>query len=212
MASAVIAGLGVPTGVHAAVVTGRVISVIDGDTLVIRTPGRDQRLDLAEIAAPVAAQPYGAAAKKALAALVQEQEIQVDLPEQGENVPVRRSVQHNGRNVSAELLRRGLAWVDRKNVSERRLFTFEAQARIAKIGLWKDANAIPPWEWQEGRRPLHYREADLTGLVVGDRRTKLYYSEACANPPVPADHRKLFVRPKEAERAGYRRERSCPKS
>nr|WP_235661079.1 thermonuclease family protein [Candidatus Hamiltonella defensa] len=55
-------------------ITGRVVSVHDGDTLILLTPEQKQiKIRLAEIDTPEIGQPYGNKAKKALSDLVFDQ-------------------------------------------------------------------------------------------------------------------------------------------
>ncbi|HUP43084.1 MAG TPA: thermonuclease family protein, partial [Thermoanaerobaculia bacterium] len=53
----------------------------------------------------------------------------------------------DGKSLSRELLRCGLAWWNKKyepdDLDLRRL---EDAARAAKLGLWSQENPIPPWE------------------------------------------------------------------
>lgn len=52
-------------------------------------------------------------------------------------------------NLSHELVRRGLAWLD-PDVADPELAALEAEAREQKIGLWAlpEAERVPPWEWR----------------------------------------------------------------
>jgi len=46
------------------------------------------------------------------------------------------------------LMSAGLACWFRKNSKDLRLGELERQARMAKRGLWADAQPVPPWEWR----------------------------------------------------------------
>ena len=56
-------------------------------------------------------------------------------------------------DVSAELVRRGAAWVYRKYATDPNFFTLEAEAREARRGIWglSEAERVPPWEWRKQR-------------------------------------------------------------
>ncbi len=56
-------------------------------------------------------------------------------------------VRVDGRNVSRELLKAGLAWYDKRHGEDEELAELEAKARATKQGLWSDENPMPPWEW-----------------------------------------------------------------
>ncbi|MGB5317374.1 MAG: thermonuclease family protein [Robiginitalea sp.] len=50
------------------------------------------------------------------------------------------------------VLKAGLAWHFRRYSKDEKLQALEDQARAEKVGLWKDKNPIPPWEWRRGVR------------------------------------------------------------
>lgn len=60
-------------------------------------------------------------------------------------------VQCRGEDASAAQLRAGMAWFFVRYGRDATLPPIEAQARIEQIGLWKDAEAAPPWEWRRGK-------------------------------------------------------------
>jgi endonuclease YncB( thermonuclease family) len=66
-----------------------------------------------------------------------------------------RTVGHvliDGRDVSLELLKEGMAWHYEKYDHNKRLREAEQSARAARMGLWSDGNAEPPWEWRADKR------------------------------------------------------------
>jgi endonuclease YncB( thermonuclease family) len=145
-------GLVVPALVAAAalwvasVQDGQVIAVNDGDTLVVRLEGRNQRVRLAEIDAPELHQPYGQRAREFLSGLVLGRKVHVQ--------PVtvdtyERLVAHvrteDGRDLSEELLRAGLAWWYRRYSRNGHYQELERQARAERRGLWAEKDPVPPW-------------------------------------------------------------------
>ena len=62
----------------------------------------------------------------------------------------------NGRDVNAELVRSGYAWVYRKYATDRSLYGVEADAKAEQRGLWgsPEAKRVPPWEWRHGGKQL----------------------------------------------------------
>ncbi len=54
----------------------------------------------------------------------------------------------DGRSLNHELVRAGLAWMYRRYTNDQSLSDLEEEARLARRGLWVDANPIPPWEWR----------------------------------------------------------------
>ena len=106
---------------------GRVVSISDGDTFTLLTPGRNQiKVRLAEIDAPESGQPYGQKSKQALSDLVY-----------GKNVLVRvQTADRYGRKVGRpyvddldvceEMVRIGAAWAYRQYLREDYLLEIEA--------------------------------------------------------------------------------------
>jgi endonuclease YncB( thermonuclease family) len=188
----------------------RLVEVMDGDTVSITVEGNTRTVDLAEVAAPVTGQPFADNAKKALSSLLRDQDVRIEGEADSNRQRILFLVKGKEKDASVEMLRMGWAWVDRKTVQHRELYTAEGQARSAKKGIWSSADALPPWEWAAGRRPLRYAESKLTGLIVGDSRSQLYYPSQCDGSKVPVEYRVLFVRVKEAEKMGYRASSKCP--
>jgi len=57
-----------------------------------------------------------------------------------------------GKNLNRELLKAGLAWHYKHYSDDVILAGLESKARRAKLGLWADPGAIPPWEFREQAR------------------------------------------------------------
>lgn len=134
--------------------TGRVVSVSDGDTIVILRPGNIQeKVRLAEIDCPEKGQPFGQAAKRKTGDLVSGKTVSVEF----------RTTDRYGRTVgevflpdssslNRELVRSGYAWWYRQYSEDESLGVLEAEARGARRGLWSEPNPVPPWEWRRGNR------------------------------------------------------------
>ncbi len=135
----------------AADLRGQVVGVHDGDTLTLLTVEREQvRIRLAEIDAPEMRQPWGTRARQALAAMAHQQPaivVVVDTDRYGRTVG---TVWVDGRNVNAEMVRAGHAWVYRQYLRDRSLLAVEDEARRARRGLWRlpEAERVPPWVWR----------------------------------------------------------------
>ena len=52
----------------------------------------------------------------------------------------------DGRSLTQELIKAGLAWWFRKYSKDPRLGELEQQAWVAQRGLWIDQHPVPPWE------------------------------------------------------------------
>jgi endonuclease YncB( thermonuclease family) len=129
-------------------VTGKVVAVHDGDTISIRTATATIRVRLAGIDCPEYRQPYSARAKRFTSRLVFKKTVTV----RGQGLDrfdrLLGRVIVDGVDVNESLVRNGLAWHYEIGSSDRVLAEAEKAARAARVGLWADANPIPPWRWR----------------------------------------------------------------
>ena len=138
-----------------ATVVGQVVSVTDGDTIKLLTPTKQQiKVRLADIDTPERGQPYGRKARQVLGEKIYRRQVEV------EEVTIDRyqrlvgRVFLNGRNINAEMVEDGAAWVYRKYSDDPQLLRLENQAREQGRGLWalQPDQRIPPWEWRKQQR------------------------------------------------------------
>ena len=130
------------------VVTG----ISDGDTAKVELDGKSVRLRLARIDAPEHEQPWGNRSEQSLRELVWKKLVHIEWREVDRHGRPIVSMTIDGRDVSEEQVRRGLAWVYRAYSLDPDLIQLEERAREAKIGLWADPKPVPPWEWRKLKR------------------------------------------------------------
>jgi micrococcal nuclease len=58
----------------------------------------------------------------------------------------------DGRSLNQELVRNGFAWWFRRYSNDETLQRLESEARAAKLDLWSEPHAIPPWEYRKNCR------------------------------------------------------------
>lgn len=135
---------------------GKVIKVIDGDSIVVRRGNETYEVRLYGIDAPEYRQPYSRSAKRFLnekaykkIALV----TQMDIDKYDRLVAL---IEVNGQVVNRELVAAGYAWVyDRyclKRSLCRKMKQDQVEARKARKGLWRDKDPEPPWQWKRRKR------------------------------------------------------------
>jgi len=169
LTGAVLAGalLGIAPAAHADVLIGRVIRVIDGDTLLLDNPnGPRQSVRIAGIDAPEPAQPYGRESREYLARLVSVGEVRAECPQLDHRKSVVCKVLAHptdcttcGRTIDVGLaqISAGMAWWYRRyeleqSPKERNLYeAAEKTARDNGRGLWADPKPVAPWEWRRER-------------------------------------------------------------
>ena len=139
----------------AAELEGRVVAIRDGDTIDLLTLESVRvRVRLAGIDAPETGQPYGSAAKRGLSALTYRQHAHVAWVKHDDYGRIVGTVYVRGTDINLQMIERGLAWHYRAYAAEqggydrRRYAAAEASARSQRLGLWRDANPVPPWEYR----------------------------------------------------------------
>lgn len=136
---------------NAAHATSTVVKVKDGDSLVVRSGGRKVEVRLAYIDAPEHDQAHGKQAGAVLRSLVGGRRVRLELIGGDVHRRIVARVLHGNRDVNAEMVRRGYAWVRRDFAHPRALARLENQARAARRGLWARADPVPPWIWRKTR-------------------------------------------------------------
>lgn len=153
----------------ARLLTGKVVQVVDGDTLeVLDSQDVRHRIRILGIDAPEGGkipehgQPYGSQARDALKELVGAQPVRVvwrkqDSPYKGHEGRILGDVYVDnaaGKSVwvNRAMIDAGLAWHFRHYDQRKELEDAERTARNEKRGLWRDAKPMPPWDFRERHR------------------------------------------------------------
>jgi endonuclease YncB( thermonuclease family) len=148
---------------------GKVVKVADGDTVtIVDDNGKKHRIRLAGIDAPEKDQPYGDVSTQGLVELVSDKTVTIEYEKRDryKRIVGKVLVDPLGEvfcmaldcvkkiDAGLEQIKAGLAWhykkyqgeqskEDRKAYSEA-----EGAARQKQLGLWRDKDLIPPWEWR----------------------------------------------------------------
>lgn len=150
---------------YARTIEARVVRVPDGDTIRLEPPYsipgvrtyKDGTIAvrLRGVDAPELSQPYGRESKAHLEGLVLGKTVRVEIKDIDRYGRIVGYVRVNGTNVNLEQVRKGYAWayaeyLDRPYASE--FYEAENEARKNRLGLWRESNPTPPWEYRKGRR------------------------------------------------------------
>jgi len=133
------------------VISGKVISIADGDTITILVDNRPIKIRLAEIDAPEKSQDYGMKAKQYIGNLIFGKEVRVKVVDRDRYGRMVGRVYLDRLDVNADIVEHGYAWAYMKYLKDRNLVRLEALAKNNKRGLWASANPVPPWEWRHNR-------------------------------------------------------------
>lgn len=138
------------TAAQAADLSGTVVRIVDGDTLVLLDSDRTQhKVRLTEIDAPESKQPFGQKSKEALAALCSNKPAVVKSTSKDRYGRTLGRVICDGTDANADLVAQGMAWVYTQYNKDKTLIPLQQAAQQAKKGLWSDPQPVPPWEWRK---------------------------------------------------------------
>jgi endonuclease YncB( thermonuclease family) len=149
-----LAALLIPTIVCAADYTGRVVGVLDGDTIEVLNGHHTEHIRLSGIDCPEKAQAYGKRAKQAASVLAFGKEVTIQMHGYDKYKRTLGDViLPDGMNLNQELVKQGWCWWYRKYApGDTVLERLETEARAERKGLWVDPAPIPPWEWRKRSR------------------------------------------------------------
>lgn len=143
----------------AGTLTGRVVSVTDGNTIIILGPSNAQhKIRLLGIDAPEKGQAYSTKSKEHLSDSVAGKFVVVEYDKRDRYERIVGKVLLSGVDMNLEQIRAGLAWHYKKyeaeqTISDRVNYSdAEREARMDKRGLWHDPEPVPPWEYRQVKR------------------------------------------------------------
>jgi len=141
---------------NATTLQGKVVSVADGDTItVLDANNTKHKIRLQGIDAPEKAQAFGQRSKQSLHQLVHSEHVTVEYQKKDKYGRTLGKLLHNGTDVCLEQIKLGMAWHYKQYESEqpkedRKIYSqAELSARANAIGLWKDKQPSPPWEFRK---------------------------------------------------------------
>ncbi|MFT4176033.1 MAG: thermonuclease family protein [Luteolibacter sp.] len=131
-------------------ITGRVVSVADGDTITVLTPQKQQvKIRLAGIDAPEAGQEYGQKSKAALAAMVAGKTVNVTGEGTDRYGRTIGWVRAGETDANREMVRLGWAWHFIQYNKDAEIAQLQIEAKQARRGLWAAPNPpMAPWEYR----------------------------------------------------------------
>ncbi|MWN05568.1 thermonuclease family protein [Gilliamella sp. Pas-s95] len=135
--------------------SGKVVKVIDGDTVDILTVKKQKvRVRLLDIDAPESGQAYGNASRKYLASLIAGKNVFVKENQKDVYTRTLGTIFLNKVNINAKMVENGYAWAYRyHNVANNKIMVkLEIDAKQNKKGLWKDKHPIAPWDFRHNKR------------------------------------------------------------
>jgi micrococcal nuclease len=141
-------------------VKGKVIEVIDGNTLsIVGEDNQTHKVMLAGIDSPELEQEYGDKAKSALEKIVLKKTVVVKFTGRDRLGNYLAEVLVNGKeDPRVELLKQGYAWTTEKNPLPD-LESYRTTAQQKGKGLWKQENPTPPWTFRRQQTMLQAKSS-----------------------------------------------------
>ena len=144
---------------HSDLLLGKVVRVIDGDTIVLLDQNNEQhKIRLQGIDAPERKQAFGKKSKTFLSDSIAGKNVSVVFKKKDRYGRIIGIIIFDNVDVNLEQVRAGLAWhykkYENEQTEEDRLSYSQAEinARENLLGLWSDPHAIPPWEWRRKKK------------------------------------------------------------
>jgi len=127
--------------------SGKVISVIDGNIIEILTDDGDKLLiKLSEVDSPELGQEFGEEALAYTSKFCLNKIVEIDVvgkDRKGIRLGIVRL--RSGKQLNTSLLKSGLAWYSHHCIDQCEMRLLETKAKKKKLGLWIDENPTPPW-------------------------------------------------------------------
>jgi micrococcal nuclease len=141
-------------------ITGKVVSIADGDTLTILTAEKKQvKIRLNGIDAPERGQAFGTKSKEMLSHIIGKSDVRVETHGEdryGRTIGVvfvrtpNSAASDPEANLNFMMVANGYAWhYVRYAPDNKQLADAEKHAREKKLGLWADASPVAPWDWRK---------------------------------------------------------------
>ncbi len=132
---------------------GKVVRIVDGDTIVVLVGKEQTKIRLEGIDSPESKQPFGTKAKEHLGNLCHEKEATIRVTGKDRYGRSLGIIFVGKLNVNQEMVASGNAWHFKKYSKDKELSRLEEQARMNKCGLWGGSETpIPPWEWRDQKK------------------------------------------------------------
>jgi len=173
-------------------ITGKVISVTDGETLTLLSENTRYKIRLVGIDAPELTQPFGQKSRQNLISLAKGEWVTVDYEKHdqygrilGKVTKVIYTRDHSDPllDIGLTQLRRGMAWYDWRredDLSFEDRDTYREADGVAtkyRLGLWKQTNPIAPWEFRLKKATASVFGRYYKEYSVPDREEALFSSQ-----------------------------------
>jgi len=166
-------------------ITGKVVSIADGDTITVLDSSNTQhKIRIYGVDCPESHQDYGQKAKQFTSDLVFGKIVEVkvmDTDRYGRTVGI---VNIGSKTLNEELVKNGMAWFYGQYCKASvcsQWKQYQEGARNTKIGLWSQANSIPPWDFRRGssKASPSPTTTSSSGGYHGNTSSRIFHQQNC---------------------------------
>jgi endonuclease YncB( thermonuclease family) len=140
--------------VHAETLAGKVVDILDGDTITVLHEQQETRVRIAGIDAPEKMQAFGQRSKQAMSDCAFGRDVEVQWGKIDRYGRTIGKVLSGGVDCGLRQIKLGMAWHYKAYAKEQTRHdreayaTSEDEAKTDRRGLWSDASPMPPWEYR----------------------------------------------------------------
>lgn len=134
-------------------ITGKVISVTDGDTIkILDEKNKVYKIRLNDIDAPEKKQAFGNKSKENLSKYIAGKNVRVEYYKLDRYKRILGTVYFKDKDINKQQIIDGYAWVYKKYSKNNEYINQERISKNHKRGLWKDEKPIEPWEYRKMKK------------------------------------------------------------
>lgn len=134
-------------------ITGKVISVTDGDTIkILDEKNKVYKIRLIDIDAPEKKQAFGNKSKENLSKYIAGENVRVEYYKLDRYKRILETVYFKDKDINKQQIIDGYAWVYKKYSKNNEYINQERISKNHKRGLWKDEKPIEPWEYRKMKK------------------------------------------------------------
>jgi endonuclease YncB( thermonuclease family) len=138
---------------------GKVVGVSDGDSITVLDAEKvTHKVRLVGIDAPEGGQAFGQVSKRHLSDLVYSKQVRIEWDKVDRYQRKLGKVFSENQDVCLAQVKAGLAWHFKQyqrdqSPEDREKYSFaETEAKRLKLGLWRDAEPLAPWDWRKEKK------------------------------------------------------------
>lgn len=155
--------------------SGKVVKVMDGDTISVMRGGDPVSVRLYGIDAPEDQQTFSELVSRKCAEMCLNKEVSIIIRDTDKYQRlVADVILPGGKNLNHEMVRQGYAWWYREYArDDKQLQMLEYLAKKEKTGVWSAADPVAPWEYRRIREQKNAQQAKALPSMLTPRPTPL---------------------------------------